>query len=83
MNAQVSIHVTGIALLRSLEAILSVPVCTYLYILYIHAVVFIHDMHKQVVHTCAIFMQADKELCLLTGQFEDFVLQFLDRWACA
>ena len=28
-------------------------------------------------------MQADKELCLLTGQFEDFVLQFLDRWACA
>ena len=48
-----------------------------------HAVVFIHDMHKQVVHTCAIFIQADKELCLLTGQFEDFVLQFLDRWACA
>lgn len=38
-------------------------------------------MCRQVVYMCAIFMQADTELCLLTGQFEDFVLQFLDRWA--
>ena len=26
------------------------------------------------------FMQDEKELCLATAQFEDFVLQFMDRW---
>ena len=27
-------------------------------------------------------LQDEKELCLATAQFEDFVLQFMDRYVC-
>ena len=44
---------------------------------WLHACLLVHSVHIQL--SCFILTQTEKELCLLTRQFEDFVVQFLDR----